>query len=255
MKQQTGQKFPLKMNVSAFDSLMKPLKILITAALSLFITGIFSGCEKNNDTMLMCRIIASASPSTGIVTHLSYNSDGKLNSATAGTTTATYEYTGNTVTITTMSSGTFLSKRIATLNAAGLAINVRTESNSTGTIWSNDAYEYSGEELIKSTNTSSTGSSPVVSTYSWFNQNLITSITGSTISPIDYYTDKPRQNGDYLSYAQLIQGYEIIRSKNLVKALTGSTFTYEFSSDGNISSVAFSSGNNTTTLNYQYECN
>jgi hypothetical protein len=162
------------MNVTPIDGLIKTLRIIITvAALSLTIAGIISGCKKNSDKRPACSIIAAASPSLATVYHLSYNSDGKLNSVTAGATIVTYEYTGNTSIATTLDSGRFFSKKIIILNAAGLAINVRAENNPAGTDWSNNVNEYSGAELIKSTSTSSVGGSPLITTYTWLNQNLV----------------------------------------------------------------------------------
>jgi hypothetical protein len=152
------------MNASAIDGIMKSLKILIATALAFLITGIFSGCKKNNDKKPVCQIITATMGPQGIVYQLLYNSDGKLNRVTVGTRVTTFEYTGDTTIATTLNAGSFSNKMIIKLNAVGLATNIKTENNLAGTDWSNTAYEYSGEEVIKATNTTSGNSTPSITT-------------------------------------------------------------------------------------------
>lgn len=263
MEQQEEHKFPIKTGVLPFDGLLKTLKILIIAALIFIISAIFFGCNKdnnksNNDINATYNIVAADLSSLGKY-HFSYNSDGKLIRATADTTDIAYEYTGNTIIVTTLLSEKFHSRTIITFNSAGLATNARTENNADGTDWFNDAFEYNGEELSKMTNTSSSSSSPRVTTYTWLNQNMVSvtlsSAAGLSTTTFDYYVDKPRQKGDYLSFLQLFQGYEIFKNKNLLKSISDTRFVYEFEPDGNISSVAFTTGGDTRIFNYRYQCN
>ncbi|MEP7372732.1 MAG: hypothetical protein ABI675_05035 [Chitinophagaceae bacterium] len=239
---------------------MKTLTILITAFLLLIVTIIFAGCKKYNDQKKTCRITTADFPLTGAVYKLSYNSNGQLSSVTIGDTVTTYTYAANTIIATSFASGKFSRKSIITLNAEGMASNVRTEIDLTGNNWHNKAYEYNGTELIKSTLTLSAGTTSIVATYTWLNGNMVSVISGSVTNTFDYYPDKVSQGGPafnqspFLVY-QLIQGYEIYRTKNLLKSIDGETFAYDFRPDGNISSVRNISGNASSTIvKYQYQC-
>jgi uncharacterized protein with porin-like fold DUF4595 len=231
---------------------------LLPASVALITIILFAGCKKNNETRSDCKIVAVTS-TNGSPNYLSYSTDGKLASDSSGNSVTTFVYSDNTVTGTTNTSGAFSSKAIITLNANGLASNVRTEYNTAGTNWGNALYEYNGTEIVKVTNTSSSGGTPSITTITWSNGNPTSISSGSAVSILDYYTDKPYQQGDYLYLAQLLEGYTIYRSKNLLKSIvTGSTlttFTYSFDTDGNISMMTVSSGNTATTvLIYQYQC-
>ena len=231
---------------------MKSSRILFTAVFAVITIVSFTGCKKNNDRKPLCRITAFTL--AGQVYNLSYNSNGKIIVLTHDVFSQTYDYSPNTTIITTLSSGAFNSKVIATINATGLATNVRTEHNVSGTDWSNEAYEYNGEELIKQTSTRSSDTVHNITTYTWFNHNPISQTAGSSTELLQYYTDKPRQNGDYLDFFQLIGGYEFLRTRNLLKSFGNSTLTYDFGMDGNISAVTFSTPGGSSTINYQYEC-
>lgn len=116
---------------------MKTKTLLLAFLLSV---TLFS-CKKNKDVKKKpnCHIITLNS-SGGDVINLTYNADGKVQKIiTNGYTATTISYSGNTAIATTLSNGTFLDKEIITLNNDGLAANVKTEINSSGTIWYNDA--------------------------------------------------------------------------------------------------------------------
>jgi hypothetical protein len=240
-------------NTSIKNWLLKQLKIFI--ALSFIITVTFTACKKNDLEKLTCRVTSVYIPSSATIYHLSYNSNGKLSRATGGPVEILYEYIGNTIIVTTLDSGKFLSKSIIIANTAGLATSVKTENNVTGTDWASTIYEYNGEELIKATTTSSTVAVASVTTYAWSGHN-VTHITETPGTPmvLDYYMDKPRQTGDYLSTVQLFDGYETLRNKNLLKTYSELNFVYNFSPDGNISSVGTAS-NNQKIFEYAYQCN
>ncbi|MDP4245696.1 MAG: hypothetical protein Q8932_07605 [Bacteroidota bacterium] len=237
---------------------MKTIKLLPASA-ALIAIALIAGCKKNKETRSDCHIVAITS-TTGESYYLTYNKDGKLASDSSGNSVTTFVYSGSTVTGTTNMSGAFSSKTIITLNSNGLASNVRTEYNAAGTNWGNALYEYSGTEVVKVTNTSSSGGSPTLSTIAWSNGNPTSITSGSSTSILDYYTDKAFQKGDYLYLAQLTLGYTIYTSKNLLKSIvsgsTLTTVTYSFDSDGKINMMTVSSGSNATTvLVYQYQCN
>jgi len=233
--------------------------IRLTTVTSLVIILAFTACKKDNDEKKKpnCRII-TITPTTGNAFNISYNSEGKTSTISTGNDVTTFAYSGNTIIGTTTTSGTFSSKKIITVNSNGLATNVKTEFNSSGTNWSNDVYEYSGTELIKSTSTSSSGGTPSVSTITWSNGNLISVTSGSSVSTVDYYTDKPAQTGDYLNIAQLVGGFQIYKTKNAIKSLlSGSSITsfdYNFDGDGKITALTATGGSN-ITYSYQHQCN
>src|SRR5258708_36720762 len=123
---------------------MKTKKILISVILLLAIAATFSGCKKSDDKKPTCRIItATPVPGTDAI-HFSYNSAGKLDRIVSASTIILFDYTGNTSTVTTLNGGTFSSKKIVTINAVGLATNVRVENNISGTNWSNTSFNYNG---------------------------------------------------------------------------------------------------------------
>jgi hypothetical protein len=231
--------------------------------MAVLITAVLASCKKDSTPAPICKIITvtPVSSDVGAPTYnISYNSEGKLSSSfnsSSGYVT-TYSYSGNTVIATSTEGGVFGSKDIITLNANGLASNVKAEYNEAGTSWDNTLYEYSGTELIKRTVTSSAGGPADVTTYVWSGGNL-TDIIGSTNFTLSYYTDKPAQTGDYFSLLQLQNGYEVYRVKNAVKSfLVGTTiisYSYSFGTDGKIASIAITTGTTTSTDDYQYQCN
>jgi len=233
---------------------MKNSRISFALWIFIFVAS-FTACKKNSDAKPVCRI--NFFTLGGQVYTISYNSNGKIISlSTSAGLTQVYTYLPNTTVITSSNSGTFSSKTTVTLNTAGLATNVRTELNSSGTEWMNDANEYNGEELIKQTSTRSSDNTQNITTYTWFNHNVISQTAGSSTETLEYYADKLRQNGDYLDFFQLIAGYEFLRTKNLLKTFGNSTLTYDFGTDGNIAALTISStGGTPETLNFQYECN
>ena len=234
---------------------MKTFSLFFSVILMLVMTGIFTGCKKSNDKKTFCKISTIVPVPTGTTIQLTYNSQNRVSRVVSGTAVLTYEYSDNTAIVTSLNADTLNSKTIATLNPSGLAINVRVETDASGANWDNTFYEYNGDELAKSTLTTSTGGSAVITTYSWSGQNMISTTTDTTTTNFGYYSDKPRQSGDYLDLIQLLQGYTIYRTKNLIKSISGAIFTYEFGSDGNITSLQVTSGTNSSFLDYQYQCN
>jgi hypothetical protein len=233
---------------------MKTLRTLFSWATALAITGILFQCKKSNDKKPSCQIITATFAPNVSNFHLTYNPEGKPIRIVSDILDMKYEYSAGSTTIVTFQSGNFQSKTIATLNKDGLATNIRTENDTLGTSWSNTIYEYNGQELSRSTLTTSTGGKPVVSTYTWDNHNLIVLLTDTVSQTLGYYTNRPRQTGDYLLLAQQIQGFEIYRSKNLIKTIAGTSLNYEFGADGRINSFTATTGANEIFVNYEYQC-
>ena len=220
----------------------------------LILAAAFNACKKNNDKKPVCRIAAFTI--AGQVYNITYNSSGKVIAIATGIFSQTYDYFNDTTTITSLNDGTFSSRTIVALNGAGLATNVRTELNASGTEWTNSTFEYNGDELSKQISTRSGDTSRGITTFIWFNHNMISETIDSNTTVLDYYTDKPRQAGDYLDFFQFLGGYEYLRTKNLLKSFGNSTLTYQFGTDGNISELTISSpGGIPAGINYQYQCN
>jgi YD repeat-containing protein len=233
---------------------MKTLRTFIPLTLALALSGILVQCKKDNEKKPACNLITVTTAPNGTPIHLTYNADGKLSRAVSTNSVIAYEYTPSSATIVTTNSGNFGSKTIATLNNDGLAINVRTENDSLGNSWSNTFYEYNGQELSKSTLTTSAGGPAMVTTYTWVNQNLVLLTTDASSQVFGYYSNKLRQTGDYLLLVQQLQGYEIYRNKNLFKSLDAVNLNYEFGTDGRINSLSVTSGATESFIIYEYQC-
>jgi len=233
---------------------MKTFNLFSSAILTLVMAGIFNGCKKSNDKKTFCKISTVTPIPTGTAIQLTYNSQNRLNRVVSGTSVVTYEFSDNTTIVTNLVTDTLNSRTTVTMNPSGLAINVRAETGASGANWNNTFYEYNGDELAKSTLTTSIGGSPVITTYSWSNHNMVSSTTDTTTTNFAYYSDKLRQSGDYLDLIQLLQGYQIYRTKNLIKSIAGAVLTYEFRSDGNITSLQATNGTTSSFLDYQYQC-
>lgn len=211
---------------------MNVSKTLFHAAWILALTAGPAACRKKNDAKSVCRI--STFTVGWQVYQITYNGNGKIISLTNGTLTQTYDYLKDTTIITSLYSGVFSSKVVATINASGLATNVRTQFDPLSSEWANDAYEYNGDEVSKRITTISNDTRSGITTYTWFNHNIISETIDSNTLPFECYSDKFRQSGDYLDFFQFLAGYESIRTKNLLKSFGNSTLNYPFGSDGNI---------------------
>lgn len=234
---------------------MKTLKSLFALILLAAILGGISSCNKVVDKKGICRISTATVSPAGSMYRFTYNFDGTVSRIDFAKTSAIFNYSGNLTTVFFLDSlGVITGKNIITRNADGLATQVRNEFDATGTFWRNTIYEYNGKEVARSILTSSDNGNTVISTYTWANQNMVASTTGVTTNTYEYYLDKPRQEGDYISLTQLIQGYEVFFTKNLLKSGSGFNFNYNFRSDGKISSLMYTVGNVISTIDYEYIC-
>ena len=233
---------------------MKTLRILISLSIAFTMTVILTQCSKSSNKKASCEILTVTPSPNGTPFHFTYNADGKPSRVESSNFVMTYEYLVGSAIIVTFNSGNFQSKTIATLNKDGLATMVRTEFDTLGTSWSNTFYEYNRLELSRSTFTSSTGGRPVISTYTWDNQNLVISNTDTSSVTYGYYTNKPLQTGDYFLLVQQLQGYDIYRNKNLLKSIDNTFLNYQFGTDGKINSLSATTGANENFINYEYQC-
>jgi ABC-type oligopeptide transport system substrate-binding subunit len=97
------------------------------------------------------------------------------------------------------------------LGLAASALSGCKENNMEATGRINEFFEYGGEKLIHSTNTSSGEDAPQVTTHTWYNHNLVSSSSGAMV--LTYYRDMPGQSDDYpFFYQPVILGYEVLTS-------------------------------------------
>jgi hypothetical protein len=234
---------------------MKTQKSFSLVLIFLATTATLIACKKTSSTKKNCKIVDASIVGSGDI-HITYNAQGRIAQVSVGVGSMyTFTYLGDTVLMLNTDSGIFQSRTVYTNNAAGLMTYQRTIYDQAGTNWSIVSYEYNGEELSKSTTTTSSGAPPVVNTYGWFNHNMVAQASGTSTTIYDYYTDKPEQSGDYFAFFQILQGGLTIRNQNLVKSTTGIQFNYSFDADGKISSLELEGNASAAILNYSYQCN
>ena len=235
------------------------MKLLLKLFVSMGFIFFVAGCKKDKtDTpQSTCKVTTIVSGGGSIT--VAYNNSGQISSVTIGDTVNTYSYSGSTITESILIAGQFAQKIIVTVNSAGLATNVKSEYTVDGSVWDNQAYEYDGNQASKITYTTYLGGSADVATFQWSDGNLVSITDGSDVTTFDYYTDKTSQPGDYLALSQLIQGYEVFRSKNMVKSITDGTdmtnITYVFDNDGKVTSLQGDDGTDQIAYGLSYQCN
>jgi hypothetical protein len=246
---------------------MKLTKLFSAVTICITFCMTFTSCKKDNQPVApapVCRIttLTSTSPGGGAASiyTIAYNEDGTTSSITIGNSVTTFTYSGNTIIETAITAGAFSSKKTITQNAAGFATNILTETNTSGTVWNNQAQEYNGTELTKSTFTSSSAPTPSVSTFTWSAGNLVSITSATSSSTLDYYTDKPSIPGDYLQLSNLVGGAVLYKTKNSLKSITSpgpsvTSFVYDYSADGKITKVSISVGVVVAGVySYDYTC-
>ncbi len=222
------------------------------------------GCRKDKDDekKSVCRITRLTDAMTGLSHTIIYNTEGGYQSIKRedGKHTINFEYAGNTIISQIYDANNkLIRKATMVLNNKGMIwFQMGELFDASGNITNNWSYtyEYNEEQLIKSTY-NIIGTTPRISTYAWSGDNNteVTDDVGRT-TYYEYYTDKADQQGDYWNLRMLYLGIDqrlITRTKNLFKGFRGyDQFTYEFDSQGNITSVS-EDGQLIYTL--QYVCN
>lgn len=226
---------------------MKTFKFLTLICIAFF--TLLTSCKKDKKQP-NCKIITVNMGAQNFV--INYDEQNRIASVVSGSTTRTYVYTGSTITITETNGGSFSKRRIVTVGANNMPVNLREEQNTAGTLWMNSAFEYNGTELSRLTQTGSGGTAPMVVTYTWANGNPVSASSGSTTNVIAVDASKPAQAGDFSWFSAFYHEWiTVLKPKNLITSIAGSTFTYTFDSDNKISSL-ISGG---TTVSYNYTCN
>lgn len=225
-----------------------------------------NACKKDGgDKNASCRIVTATETlgSSNNIYNLTYNNDGKistLSSSGSSNINKVFNYSGNTILINVTAGGAFYSRDSITVNDKGRPANIRQYSNVAGTNWSNYAFEYNGDILLKYVKTTNAGGTPSTITFTTTNGNITKAVDGGTTVNFEYHTDKNVQRGDWLELSHLLTfGVGIFPHKNLIKTvdLGGSitNYNYEFGNDGLISKVTTTSGTSTGSVTYQYQCN
>ncbi len=232
-------------------------------AIVILTTALSCKKKKHEPEPPVCRIVKITTP---INTHdISYYSDGRVQGiSTNANQVRNFNYSGNTIISTTMVDGRVDERSIITLDANGLIVNVRTETNSTGTEWNNNVYEYNGTQVVKRTFTTSSGTTPWVSSYSWSDGNMVSASSPDGVTQYEFHLDRPMQVGDYFgTVGDLLQyGQTNIfrRNANLLKSTISSggshiqNYDYTFDASGKITAITAVSGGANRVTQIEYEC-
>ena len=235
------------------------MKTVIHAVLSIALIAITcTSCKKDDDVAVNqnCLITGYNVGSTSYVA--THYSDGKIASITFGSDVSTFLYNGNTIIKTNRINAVFNSKAIITVGSNGLATNVRTEFNESGSMFANDAYQYNGTEVSKHTRTASVGGLGSITNYTYSGGNLISSNRNGVITTYEYNSNQVSQSGDYFGLQYVFNGYEVFRSKNTVRSINSggniTNYDYIIDADGKIATLKEVSSSRILDYNYQYTC-
>ena len=229
----------------------------------------FISCSKTNKTtpapvippVKNCKIIAASLVSGTVDTvgkyTFTYDSAGRLSGSLYRSTysdTVSYSYIGNRI-FRSVAAGANSSVDTITLNSAGLMVQDK-EVVGNSVYMTNYVYDANGE---LSTYTQQQNSYPPVSSSYTFNNGdntLISSTSGS--DTLTYDSSKPSVNGNLDQFNQLLYlgAYYVINKHLLISEShgTSTTYTYQFDSNANISSLKMTTGANSVTINYTYSC-
>ena len=229
--------------------------LLLTAGL------LFSGCKKDEDKeppvppKPVCRTLTMTESS--VTASFVYDANKKVSRvAYSDGTLEEYTYKGDTTKILRTTSGAFEFRKIITNNADGMATQVRIEENAAGTSGLIISYAYNGTELIQEVQKPIGSATTTVTIYTFTAGNLTEVKSGASVTTLEY-SNKESQPGNYLEAVNVSQGYNIFKTKNLVKRITQSgvstEITYTFNADNNITSAVFS-GSSTNSILFTYQC-
>jgi len=190
-------------------------------------------------------------------TRYTYDAQGRLvRSVESDTVITTFTRAADSIVAITTVKGLAITRTVITNNKDGLASNIHGTLDAAGELWFNIDYEYSGQELTRSTFVSTTLTDAIVTNFTWSGGNMVSFSNDTTTSHLEYYTDQPRQQGDAFFFDQFTGGFEVSRTRNLLKSRYGLTYTYQFRPDGKITSVtAKDTVGETFITKYDYECN
>lgn len=219
------------------------------------------GCEKDSEQpeptpSAQCRI-KSINQNSLLVT-IAYRADGKvLSTSSSDGSLAQYSYDGDTVRIEQTNAGFFDARYTIVNNANGLAEKVKFESNETGTAGYSYTYQYNGTEVAQSTQKEIGTGTTEVTTYTWQNGNLKEIDTPASETIFEYYVNEKAQAGGFLELSFLIQGFNYIKNKNLLKSVSTNASSgnvkYDFDADGKITAIKIT-GTAPSDITCTYQC-
>ena len=235
---------------------MNKNQLCLTLLAGFIISNFLSSCKKDaTPSKPNCKIVAVIAGNNA--TSFTYDTDGRLSSKSSSAGTDRFTYNGNTINITSTNGTTVNSVKTVTLNANGLASNVSTNDGA-GTHLSDIVYEYQGTELSKETFTTPLGDT-LITIHAFSNGNMISSQTNTDTITFGYSTGVPANTGDLWNLSNLVQGYETIRTKNVLTSIESggniSTINYVFDTEGKITGLNNVSNGVLVTFSYQYDCN
>lgn len=173
--------------------------------------------------------------------NFSYDEHFRISKIESGDKITNYSYNRNQITILTTASGMFYRKHIITTNDAGLVMNFKTEINPSGSIWTNEAYTYNGNQISTSVSTTSAGPPGDRSLYIWSAEGNLLKIINeySPDTEFSYNTRQAFQEGDYANVSNLIDSkYPLYRTKNLVESISSHFINYDFDTNNKITRIS-----------------
>lgn len=132
-------------------------------------------CKKNKVDAIKKNYLLTNINTNNINSVITYNNDGKIASSNSAITTSNFLYRGNTILKTNLEYGNFNSKAIITIEINGSSSNVQFNSNISEASFTNIAYNYYGNELLKPIQTSSSKTTSNI-THFTFSGGILVSI-------------------------------------------------------------------------------
>lgn len=226
-----------------------------------------SGCKKDNTTnsptppVKACKITSATrkSGSSSVTYTLSYDDSGRVSTVAyngSDAYTKHFSYDGKKIYVYT-EAGVNSSTDTIMLNSAGSITNIKeTVPNAVY----NSVYTYDANGVLIHSSTQQDSYPPVTLDYTFNNGDLLY-LAGSDGSKdtLSFYSDKPVVIGEPEQFHQLSYfGACYYKNKHLQKTLDSDpyhfTFSYNFDSDGKITSVISNYGATADTLSYTYTC-
>jgi YD repeat-containing protein len=238
---------------------MKPGVILV------LIFVLFSCSKKENNMPAVvqpktkCQI-ASANYTGGALNFtytLTYNDDGKISKLVYDGLNAyvkTFTYSGNMIYISL--NGVHSATDTIMLNSAGL---MATHKETTDSSVYNTTFTYDANGQVVSSTTKQDNLLPVTTNYTFTNGDLTNTSVGGMKDTTVYSLDKLAVVGNLDDFDQLIYyGASYYTNKHLKQSFSAwplhDTFTYNYDTDGKITSVVANDGTGLESFNFNYDC-